>query len=219
MRGRPALRELRQRRAGVRCRALACSRGKHLWTRLLRRCAAHATFPTERTFTDRLQSRWWTGSTSPWSVRCGASLPRDSLIVPQSSWQMRPQIAPPQAARRICCRTVNQRHSQRRDGAHCVAGPAQIAVKAGGSTVACSSACRANVDGTPANSSNCCTGSFSSPSACPPSKTQFYDFFSAWRGAARVAPCELTACRGRMSCGLRISVRRWYVRMRVRHFC
>ncbi|KZV91210.1 thaumatin-like protein [Exidia glandulosa HHB12029] len=68
--------------------------------------------------------------------------------------------------------------------------PSELAVKVGGNTVACSSACHANIDGNPTNSSNCCTGSFASPSACPPNKTQFYNFFKSSCPQAYASPFD-----------------------------
>ncbi|KAK7680363.1 hypothetical protein QCA50_016603 [Cerrena zonata] len=46
-----------------------------------------------------------------------------------------------------------------------------------GFPVGCKSACAANLDGNPANSPNCCSGSFDTPAACPNSDVEFYSFF------------------------------------------
>ncbi|KAH8114167.1 thaumatin-like protein [Phellopilus nigrolimitatus] len=41
----------------------------------------------------------------------------------------------------------------------------------------CYTACKANLDGNPQNSSSCCSGSFSTPQTCPSSGVQYYSFF------------------------------------------
>ncbi|KAF9011951.1 thaumatin, partial [Cyathus striatus] len=41
----------------------------------------------------------------------------------------------------------------------------------------CKSSCFANLDGSPSNSSNCCTGTYSTPSMCPPDGVSFYSYF------------------------------------------
>ncbi|KAH9855944.1 Osmotin thaumatin-like protein [Lenzites betulinus] len=48
-----------------------------------------------------------------------------------------------------------------------------------GFPVGCKSACLANLDGDPANSPNCCTGSHNQPSTCPSSGVQFYSYFKS----------------------------------------
>jgi hypothetical protein len=58
--------------------------------------------------------------------------------------------------------------------------PSQLQVKdASGNIVGCKSACAANLDGHPENSPNCCTGSHSTPAACPPTGVAFYDYFKS----------------------------------------
>jgi hypothetical protein len=47
-----------------------------------------------------------------------------------------------------------------------------------GSNHGCKSACFANLDGNPADSANCCSGSHNVPATCPPSGVRFYDYFS-----------------------------------------
>ncbi|KZT58054.1 Osmotin, thaumatin-like protein [Calocera cornea HHB12733] len=49
-----------------------------------------------------------------------------------------------------------------------------------GFPVGCKSACVADVDGTPSNSSNCCSGSFSTPQTCPNSGVAYYWFFKGY---------------------------------------
>ncbi|KIK54220.1 hypothetical protein GYMLUDRAFT_264738 [Collybiopsis luxurians FD-317 M1] len=46
-----------------------------------------------------------------------------------------------------------------------------------GAVVGCNSACSANLDGNPTNSSNCCTGSHNTPLTCPSSQVTDYAFF------------------------------------------
>ncbi|KZV90649.1 Osmotin, thaumatin-like protein [Exidia glandulosa HHB12029] len=46
-----------------------------------------------------------------------------------------------------------------------------------GFPVGCKTACLANLDGTPDNSANCCSGSHSTPATCPNSGVQFYSYF------------------------------------------
>ncbi|KAK1217202.1 hypothetical protein PQX77_020155 [Marasmius sp. AFHP31] len=48
-----------------------------------------------------------------------------------------------------------------------------------GENEGCKSACFANLDGTPEDSANCCTGSHNTPETCPATGVQFYDYFSA----------------------------------------
>lgn len=48
---------------------------------------------------------------------------------------------------------------------------------ASGDILGCQSACGANLDGTPDNSKNCCTGQYATPSTCPPSGVQYYSYF------------------------------------------
>lgn len=48
-----------------------------------------------------------------------------------------------------------------------------------GFPVGCKSACEANLDGNQANSPNCCSGSFASAAACPPSGVEFYSYFKS----------------------------------------
>ncbi|KAF7341191.1 Thaumatin-like protein [Mycena venus] len=56
--------------------------------------------------------------------------------------------------------------------------PTPLAVKdTSGKVVGCDSACTANLDGNPANSPNCCTGSHDTPSTCPGSGVAFYSYF------------------------------------------
>lgn len=46
-----------------------------------------------------------------------------------------------------------------------------------GTVLGCESACEANLDGNPADSPNCCTGSHNTPATCPASAIAFYPFF------------------------------------------
>ncbi|KAG2007236.1 folic acid synthesis protein [Coprinopsis cinerea AmutBmut pab1-1] len=46
-----------------------------------------------------------------------------------------------------------------------------------GFSAGCKSACYANLDGDQGNSTNCCSGEFSTPDRCPPSGVQYYDYF------------------------------------------
>jgi len=48
-----------------------------------------------------------------------------------------------------------------------------------GFPVGCKSACLANLSGNPANSPNCCSGSFSTPATCPSSGVEFYSYFKS----------------------------------------
>lgn len=57
--------------------------------------------------------------------------------------------------------------------------PAPLAHKGPHGTAGCKTACSANLDGHPANSKNCCSGSFSTPGKCPPSGVQYYDYFKS----------------------------------------
>ncbi|KAF8595310.1 Osmotin, thaumatin-like protein [Ceratobasidium sp. AG-I] len=57
--------------------------------------------------------------------------------------------------------------------------PLKGAFGADGKVVGCMSACEANLDGTPTNSKNCCTGQYSTPATCPPSGVQYYSYFKS----------------------------------------
>ncbi|KAJ7676383.1 thaumatin-like protein [Mycena rosella] len=48
---------------------------------------------------------------------------------------------------------------------------------ANGKVVGCQSACKANLDGNPQNSPNCCSGNFDVPATCPNSGVAFYSYF------------------------------------------
>lgn len=48
---------------------------------------------------------------------------------------------------------------------------------ANGQAVGCKTSCLANLDGHQGNSSNCCSGMYGSPEACPSSNVAYYDFF------------------------------------------
>ncbi|KAH0586176.1 hypothetical protein H2248_007438 [Termitomyces sp. 'cryptogamus'] len=48
---------------------------------------------------------------------------------------------------------------------------------AAGAAVGCQSACKANLDGNPTNSANCCSGKHNTPATCPKSGVQFYSYF------------------------------------------
>jgi len=48
-----------------------------------------------------------------------------------------------------------------------------------GSVVGCKSACEANLDNSPTNSANCCTGSHNTSTSCPSSGVQFYSYFKS----------------------------------------
>ncbi|GAA6030920.1 hypothetical protein JCM8097_008936 [Rhodosporidiobolus ruineniae] len=54
--------------------------------------------------------------------------------------------------------------------------PAELSVSnSAGDVVGCNTACGANLDGTPANSKNCCSGEYDTPEKCPSSGVQVYD--------------------------------------------
>lgn len=55
--------------------------------------------------------------------------------------------------------------------------PLKGPVGASGTTLGCQSACGANLDGTPNNSKNCCTGQYATPATCPASGVQYYSYF------------------------------------------
>ena len=57
-------------------------------------------------------------------------------------------------------------------------GPPEIRVTAGDETVGCMGSCYARLDGSPANSSNCCSGSFSTPDMCTASGVKYYTYYS-----------------------------------------
>ncbi|THH05786.1 hypothetical protein EW145_g4547 [Phellinidium pouzarii] len=46
-----------------------------------------------------------------------------------------------------------------------------------GFPLGCKSACFANLDGTPQNSANCCTGQYDTAATCPPSGVEYYSYF------------------------------------------
>ncbi|PPQ70285.1 hypothetical protein CVT24_000848 [Panaeolus cyanescens] len=48
-----------------------------------------------------------------------------------------------------------------------------------GLPIGCNSACLAGIGGNPDDSPACCTGSYSIPSTCPPSKVPYYSFFKS----------------------------------------
>ncbi|KAF8528421.1 thaumatin-like protein [Hysterangium stoloniferum] len=48
-----------------------------------------------------------------------------------------------------------------------------------GFPVGCQSACKANLDGNPNDSPNCCSGSHNTPATCPPSGVAFYSYFKS----------------------------------------
>ncbi|EJD35460.1 Osmotin, thaumatin-like protein [Auricularia subglabra TFB-10046 SS5] len=52
-------------------------------------------------------------------------------------------------------------------------------VDSAGTVLGCNSACSANLDGTPQDSANCCTGSHSTPAECPAHGVQYYDYFKS----------------------------------------
>ncbi|KAF5363093.1 hypothetical protein D9757_012027 [Collybiopsis confluens] len=52
-----------------------------------------------------------------------------------------------------------------------------IGIGLAGKIVGCKTACTANLDGTPQDSANCCTGSHNVPATCPPSDVQYYSYF------------------------------------------
>lgn len=60
---------------------------------------------------------------------------------------------------------------------------------ASGWPLGCKTACMANLDGTPENSRNCCSGEFNTPQTCPASGVQFYDYFSAWSSGLMLHEC------------------------------
>ncbi|KAF7342431.1 Thaumatin-like protein 5 [Mycena venus] len=56
--------------------------------------------------------------------------------------------------------------------------PAQLVVKdTSDKIVGCNSACKANLDGNPDNSPNCCSGSYNTPDKCPSSGVKYYSYF------------------------------------------
>ncbi|KAH7108212.1 thaumatin family-domain-containing protein [Auriculariales sp. MPI-PUGE-AT-0066] len=55
--------------------------------------------------------------------------------------------------------------------------PLKGPLDATGYPIGCRTSCLANLDGTPANSANCCSGSYGTPDKCPPQVVQFYSFF------------------------------------------
>lgn len=58
--------------------------------------------------------------------------------------------------------------------------PAELQDKDGaGNVVGCLSSCAANLDGNPADSPNCCSGSHNTPATCPASGVQFLDYFKS----------------------------------------
>ncbi|KZT64104.1 thaumatin-like protein [Daedalea quercina L-15889] len=48
-----------------------------------------------------------------------------------------------------------------------------------GNAVGCKSACDANLDGDAANSPNCCSGNYDTPSTCPSSGVEYYSYFKS----------------------------------------
>ncbi|KAF8909632.1 thaumatin-like protein [Gymnopilus junonius] len=60
---------------------------------------------------------------------------------------------------------------------NCLPAPLKGPFTSTGSSVGCKSACDANLDGDPANSANCCSGSHNTPATCPASGVQFYSYF------------------------------------------
>jgi len=48
-----------------------------------------------------------------------------------------------------------------------------------GNTVGCKSACDANLDNNPSNSTNCCTGSYNTNATCPSSGVEYYSYFKS----------------------------------------
>ncbi|KAH9987193.1 thaumatin family-domain-containing protein [Russula vinacea] len=59
--------------------------------------------------------------------------------------------------------------------------PAQLVgpTNSSGNTVGCKSACDADLDNNPTNSSNCCTGSHNTNATCPSSGVQYYSYFKS----------------------------------------
>lgn len=55
--------------------------------------------------------------------------------------------------------------------------PLKGPLNSAGSPVGCRSACNANLDGHPTNSSNCCSGQYSTPETCPSSGVAYYSYF------------------------------------------
>ncbi|KAK0217521.1 thaumatin-like protein [Armillaria nabsnona] len=55
--------------------------------------------------------------------------------------------------------------------------PSELVWTSSGTTVGCKSACNANLDGKPADSGNCCTGSHNTPATCPSSGVEYYSYF------------------------------------------
>lgn len=59
-----------------------------------------------------------------------------------------------------------------------------------GFPVGCKSACVANIDGNPTNSSNCCSGSFDTAQTCPSSSVAYYWFFKGYCPNAYAYPYD-----------------------------
>lgn len=56
--------------------------------------------------------------------------------------------------------------------------PSELALTdSSGTVVGCKTACFANLDGTPSDSANCCTGSHNTAATCPSSGVQYYSYF------------------------------------------
>ncbi|PBK81298.1 Osmotin, thaumatin-like protein [Armillaria gallica] len=55
--------------------------------------------------------------------------------------------------------------------------PSELALASSGTTVGCKSACFANLDGTPDDSGNCCSGSHNTAATCPNSGVEYYSYF------------------------------------------
>ncbi|KAF8172975.1 thaumatin [Mycena galopus ATCC 62051] len=56
--------------------------------------------------------------------------------------------------------------------------PSPLVIKdSNGTVVGCDSACKANVDGNPNDSPNCCTGSHNTSATCPSSGVAYYNYF------------------------------------------
>lgn len=106
-------------------------------------------------------------------------------------------------------------------------GPAAIAgpKDSSGQNVGCKSACFANLDGdqgrqsvgrisdtelkgipTPADSPNCCSGSYDTPATCPASGVQYYSYFSAF-AISCASPAD-PPHRGQLSGFVRLCLRR-----------
>ncbi|QRV73414.1 pathogenesis-related protein PR5K (thaumatin family) [Ceratobasidium sp. AG-Ba] len=74
------------------------------------------------------------------------------------------------------------------------------ALDSAGKTIGCKSSCAANLDGTPANSRNCCTGQYSTPATCPQSQVQYYSYFKSACPRTYVFPYDESSGTSLITC-------------------